>query len=631
MSEWEPGRALASRLLSISSDTVKDCAVLARTLGDSTGDRVAHWILVAARVRPVEHQLYLELCNELKPEIHGAMVRAVIAEVFKFRLLKPDPRWEVRFQLLNEQRDRERICDEIDFHVRNLCLFVHLMIDHGYIDFDVIAQWLRKKMRKMNAVAFICAREICMFDDILEQREPELLESMAAYVKGLPKPLNTVWEKHRNDAVIAREGTWEIRHGAKIVGEWIPYFRADDVDALQKALTDVVFPGSQLGLIESVVMMCLRFRAVRCLKYVLMNYPELMEDWSVESYVLVTSRGVYLSDVRAEAILSGSLEIIRLLEEHNMKFPIGDKSSSLRYYALIAHHNDLVMWLLESQPVTFDMIVTAIKMNNIDFLHQHLVEPVMDALSMKSEEAKDEVFKTFKVRFNVILRKAIIYKCYECVSWMLGLLKTEQFLVNPRELFEKALSSSNQPILAMIAHYSCGPWWSCELNNKNNVFHCTVRKGSIYLLIALLSQKDSDFSTYISEASNATNGDGLTPLDAAKLLQRDEIASILSENGCVCQRTDQEIEELRAQGVTIHPFSRFVFLSCVRNVRDYWRTIRVSLEFLLAKGPIFFGEWVVRIKCRHGGHRVEASYPEVSEQTPKGTLLVSFWSFRFFM
>ena len=630
MSEWEPGRALASRLLSISSDTVKDCAVLARTLGDSTGDRVAHWILVAARVRPVEHQLYLELCNELKPEIHGAMVRAVIAEVFKFRLLKPDPRWEVRFQLLNEQRDRERICDEIDFHVRNLCLFVHLMIDHGYIDFDVIAQWLRKKMRKMNAVAFICAREICMFDDILEQREPELLESMAAYVKGLPEPLNTVWEKHRRDAAIAREGTWNIRHGAKIVREWIPYFCSDDVHALQKAVTEVVFD-NQLGFIVSVVMMCLRFRAVRCLKYVLMNYPELMEDWSVESYVLVTSRGVYLSDVRAEAILSGSLEIIRLLEEHNMKFPIGDKSSSLRYYALIAHHNELVMWLLESQPVTFDMIVTAIKMNNIDFLHQHLVEPVMDALSMKSEEAKDEVFKTFKVRFNVILRKAIIYKCYECVSWMLGLLKTEQFLVNPRELFEKALSSSNQPILAMIAHYSCGPWWSCELNNKNNVFHCTVRKGSIYLLIALLSQKDSDFSTYISEASNATNGDGLTPLDAAKLLQRDEIASILSENGCVCQRTDQEIEELRAQGVTIHPFSRFVFLSCVRNVRDYWRTIRVSLECLLAKGPLFFGEWVVRIKCRHGGHRVEASYPEVSEQTPKGTLLVSFWSFRFFM
>ena len=627
MSEWELERTLASHLLNISADTVKDCAVLARTLGDSTGDRLAHWILVAARVRPIEHQLYLELCNELKPEIHGAMVRAVIAEVFKFRLLKPDPRWEVRFHLLNDKRDKERICDEIDFHVSNLCLFVHLMIDQGYIDCNVIAQWLRKKMRKMNAVAFICAREICMFDDILEQREPELLESMAAYVKGLPEPLNTVWEKHRSDAAIAREGTWNLRHGAKIVREWIPCFCSDDVDALQKAVTEVVFD-NQLGFIVSVVMMCLRFRAVRCLKYVLLNYPELVKDWSVETYVHVTSRGVYLSDVRAEAILSGSLEIIRLLEEHNMKFPIGDKSSNLCYYALIAHHNDLVMWLLGSQPVTFDMIVTAIKMNNIDFLHEHLVEPVMDALSGKSD---DEVFKAFKVRFNVILRKAIIYKCYECVSWMLSLVKTEQFLVNPCELFEKALAASNQPIQAMIAHYSCGPWWSCELNNKNNVFHCTVRKGSIYLLKALLSQKDSDFSTYISEASNAANGDGLTPLDAAKLLQRDEMASILSENGCVCQRTDQEIEELRANGVTIHPFSRFVFLSCVRNVRDYWRTIRVSLEFLLAKSPLFFGDWVVRTKCRHGGHQVQASYPEVSEQTPNGTLLFSFWSFRFFM
>ena len=146
----------------------------------------------------------------------------------------------------------------------------------------------------------------------------------------------------------------------------------------------------------------------------------------------------------------------------------------------------------------------------------------------------------------------------------------------------------------------------------------------------LLSQNDDDCVTQVVEASNSLNCDSFTPADVGKLYHHDDVVAYMLEQGCIRNKSDSEVSEFRTSGNDICVSPKYVYLSLMQTYTKMWRTIRISLERLLSLHHMSFSSFIVRQKCKHNGHIVQAQKPHVDETAPKGQLFNVPWSFRWF-
>lgn len=631
---WSFGIEFTKHLYELTYDTVKPCANFIRSLGDDFDERASQWILMIASVRPLLHGPFVELCKELKPSLFDSLTRGCIYHVFKYRVLKPDRAWRRRDVGVYDPVFRRKMFDDVGFRRDCLLEFVRRLIEHECIDFEVVYEWVKRRFLRNKTFSFVCVAELCSFGDFIKSRDRELFESMVEYVKSLESPMKSEWEKCTRWAIDRRTGIYDIESPSSIeVVKFCDVIKSDDVDSFHDKIhsfeSGVV--SSNLPFLFDLVLICVRYHSIQCLRYLLVNYPDLCDDWDLSPEMLTTRHGLRLYLLRKISVLFGSIEIIRLLEEYKFKFPMKD-NGELVHYAIVSHQNDILKWLLGSESLNYYLLISGIQANNLEFVYEFLVEPVSSFLEGIDCDDNDELFKHFRLNVNQLLNRAIQHRFYECVSWMCSLnSSTDEFNFDFCRHIKTALEYGNRPIQTCVCDFRYCRWWTFSVGDLNNLFHFAAKRGFLWMIRSLLSQNDEACVSHVVEASNSANCYGFTPADIGKLYHHEDVVEYMVGQGCLRHKSDSEVCEFRASGNDICVSPKYVYLCLARTHTDMWRTVRISLDRLISMCDSFLlTDWVVQSKCKEDGHMIDCTYPDVNEQTPKGDMFTLHWFITWF-
>lgn len=569
----------------ISPETLSDALTLSVSDIVST-EQVITNILIASHIRPTKLNLLSELCrmideSEKKGDFKPKMLRVFMKQVFR------DPL----------KHGKEIINIE----------FYHTLFTSSFISRELIESELELVLCRFNNHIEVLGSFFLWFSE--EFRDHQLFirykndfvtktkDSFLNYEYTLKYDISGLFEYYPPMQTAAFYPiTWKFiqsnyNYNENYMIEEI--IMRDDVDSLQQLANNKGFDFNQvlvsakshpfLQFSPTLIQVAAFYRAINCFKFLILNGSSIKEH-DLNNIKTIRERGPGVMRFKAPkirllntsyAVAGGSIEIIRIMEQQNLKFERAEVNIALYF-----HHYDVFQWLIDTKglTITTQCMYFSATTNNLSFFCNNDCDNLIDTkykvikeIDDGSEEFPDDYFSQDRtINMRLTAKHVVIKNGFLSIVKKLNIVPEEVLYSYHQEKFTNSFEKRDpkKSALALALKYKQRMIINHFLpiiKDKEEIFYWAVYRNELDLVKILINEYRYPVNMIIK---------GFRATEIAKLLQHTEMEAFLRSCGGIIKPSHKKRTPIDINKKKVF----YVFNENNKSKKSSYNYVKISLE-----------------------------------------------------